>query len=76
MAGQIPRHDLNPARDLLRLLGVAVIENFGYLQLYLLVRIVGTFDYLVLRRKDVGASERYGGYQVAAEPTKRLGADG
>lgn len=55
---------------------MALIENFGYHQLHLLVRIAGTFDYLVLRRKDVGATERYGGYQAAAEPaTKRIGAD-
>lgn len=54
--------------DLLRLLGAAAIENFGYHQLHLLVRIVGTFDYLVLRRKDVGATERHGGYQVEDAP--------
>ncbi len=55
--------------DLLRLLGVAVIENFGYHQLHLLCRIVGTFDYLIRRRKHVGATERSGGYQLAASTT-------
>lgn len=59
-------------RDLLRLLGAAVIENFGYHQLHLAIRIIGTFDYLVRRRKDVGGSERYGNYQVAEEPAPTL----
>ena len=49
-------------------MGAAVIENFGYHQLHLLVRIVGTFDYLVLRRKDVGATERHGSYQMEEAP--------
>lgn len=59
-------------RDLLRLLGGAVIENFGYHQLHLVIRLVGTFDYLVRHRKDVGATERYGSYQTNVEPAPRL----
>jgi len=59
-------------RDLMRLLGAAAIENFGYHQLHLAVRLIGTFDYLVRRRKDVGASERYGSYQVVEEPAPKL----
>jgi cellulose synthase/poly-beta-1,6-N-acetylglucosamine synthase-like glycosyltransferase len=54
--------------DLLRLLGAAVIENFGYHQLHLLIRIIGTFDFIVRNRTDVGASERYGTYMRAEEP--------
>lgn len=60
------------AHDLPRLLGAAVIENFGYHQIHLLIRIVGTFDYLVRHRKDVGATERYGSYQASSEPAPTL----
>lgn len=56
------------SRDLLRLLGAALVENLGYHQLHLLVRIVGTFDFVVRRRVDVGATERYGGYQSDEPP--------
>ncbi len=49
--------------DLMRLLGVAVIENLGYHQLNLLFRVAGTFDYIVRRRKDLGKTVRIGGYQ-------------
>jgi hypothetical protein len=56
--------------DLLRLLGVSELENFGYHQLHLLVRIVGTFDDLVRRRKDVGATERHGSYQMSDASTQ------
>ena len=59
-------------RDLMRLLGAALVENFGYHQLHLAVRLIGTFDYLVRRRKDVGGSERYGSYQVADDPPPKL----
>jgi cellulose synthase/poly-beta-1,6-N-acetylglucosamine synthase-like glycosyltransferase len=66
------RMRVTSAADLLRLLGAAVLENFGYHQVHLLIRIVGTFDYLVRRRKDVGASERYGSYQEPAGPQRPL----
>jgi cellulose synthase/poly-beta-1,6-N-acetylglucosamine synthase-like glycosyltransferase len=49
--------------DLLRLLLAGLIENFGYHQIHLVWRIVGTFDYLVRRRHDLGLMERYGSYQ-------------
>lgn len=55
------------SRDLLRLLGAALVENLGYHQIHLLVRIAGTFDYIVRRRVDVGATERNGDYQHASE---------
>lgn len=60
-------------RDLLRLLGAALVENLGYHQLHLLVRIGGTFDYLVRRRTDVGATERNGGYQNQDAPPQTSG---
>ena len=50
----------------LRVSGEAVIEKLGYHQLHLLFRIAGTFYYIVRRRKDVGATERYGAYQDTA----------
>ncbi|GAB3737747.1 glycosyltransferase [Luteimonas pelagia] len=54
------------SRDLLRLLGAALVENLGYHQVHLLTRIVGTFDFVVRRRTDVGATERHGSYQDTA----------
>lgn len=53
--------------DLLRLLWASLLENLGYHQWHLLTRVVGTFDYLIRRRKDVGATERLG-YQGALPP--------
>lgn len=50
-------------RDLLRLLLTGFVENFGYHQMHLLWRIMGSFDYLVRRRKDLGLMQRYGSYQ-------------
>ncbi len=55
------------AGDLLRLLWAALIENLGYHQWHLLIRVKGTFDYLIRRRKDVGATERLG-FQEALPP--------
>lgn len=56
---------LRPARtrDLVKLLAAGFLENFGYHQMHLLWRIVGTFDYLVRRRTDLGLMQRYGSYQ-------------
>lgn len=50
-------------RDLLRLLLAGFVENFGYHQMHLLWRIMGSFDYLIRRRKDLGLMQRYGSYQ-------------
>ncbi len=50
-------------RDLVRMLLAGLVENVGYHQLHLFWRIVGTFDYLILRRRDLGLMERYGSYQ-------------
>lgn len=50
-------------RDMVRMLLAGLVENFGYHQMHLLWRIIGTFDYLVRRRKDLGLMERYGSYQ-------------
>lgn len=51
-------------RDLVRLLTAGVIENIGYHQMHLLWRVVGTFDYCVRRRTDLGLMERYGSHQA------------
>ncbi|UXI66642.1 glycosyltransferase family 2 protein [Tahibacter amnicola] len=62
-------------RELGRLLFACLVENFGYHQYHLFHRIVGTFDYLVRHRTDLGEMKRYGTYQkpVAAEPAKQIG---
>jgi hypothetical protein len=54
-------------RDLVRLLIAGFMENLGYHQMHLLWRVVGTFDYFVRRRTDLGRMERYGSYQ-SSEP--------
>lgn len=50
-------------RDLVRMLLAGLVENIGYHQLHLFWRIVGTFDYLILRRRDLGLMVRYGSFQ-------------
>jgi len=42
-------------RDLWRLIFAVFIDNFGYHQMHLLFRVVGTFDYFIRRRVDLGA---------------------
>ena len=42
-------------RDLWRLIWAAITDNLGYHQLHLLIRFVGTFDYFIRRRVDLGA---------------------
>jgi poly-beta-1,6-N-acetyl-D-glucosamine synthase len=49
--------------DLVRLMFAGLVENVGYHQIHLFWRIVGTFDYLVRRRHDLGLMERYGTHQ-------------
>lgn len=42
-------------RDLWRLIFAAFTDNLGYHQFHLIIRVVGTFDYLIRRRVDLGA---------------------
>ncbi len=62
------RMRVKSTRDLLRLLAASLIDNFGYHQLHLWFRIVGTFEYVVQRRQDLGSMERYGDYQDLEKP--------
>jgi len=41
--------------DLWRLIFAAFTDSFGYHQMHLLIRVVGTFDYFIRRRVDLGA---------------------
>lgn len=52
-------------RGLLRLLGIALVENLGYHQLHLAARIAGALQYLVLGRSDLGEMRRIGSFQAA-----------
>lgn len=64
------------ARELRRMMAAAFLENLGFHQMHLAVRFVGTFEYLVRRRKDLGSMERHGGYQQRpALPTKSGGSN-
>jgi len=49
--------------DVAWLILAGFVENFGYHQLHLLWRVVGTFQYFVQGRTDLGLMRRYGSYQ-------------
>lgn len=52
-------------RGLLRLIGLALVENLGYHQLHLFARTAGALQYLVLGRSDLGQMKRSGSFQAA-----------
>ncbi len=49
--------------DVAWLIAAGFVENLGYHQLHLLWRLVGTFEYFVRGRTDLGLMRRYGSYQ-------------
>lgn len=58
------RHRTQTPRDLNRLLLASLVDNLGFHQLHLLVRIIGSFEFLVRNKVHVNATPRYGAYQT------------
>lgn len=53
--------------DLLRLLSAAVLENFGFHQLHLIQRLIGTYDLVIRRRISYGYRVRNGYKTIDAQ---------